>query len=101
MASNFKVRHVAGTSDRTCGCGTWLEHFRKFTTGKTPLLCPVTDCFGNVEVGAHVYVLDSRGDTDMREFIVPMCHSCNQTEVDLWIAGTIMHVTANKTKTGC
>lgn len=67
----MKVKNATGTGDRSCSCGTWLDHCRK-QGGSTSTLCVVTTCYKAAEVGAHIKKV---GDTI--EYIVPFCKGHN------------------------
>src|SRR5437667_3135285 len=40
----MKVNNVNGTSDSSCKCGSWLDHWKKFGGGSVPTYCPVEQC---------------------------------------------------------
>ncbi len=49
-----KVKNINGTSPNKCGCGSWLDHWKKFSGQGVPLHCPEVNCRNKPEVGAHV-----------------------------------------------
>lgn len=67
------VKNLNGTSDRDCACGTWIQHWEKFS-GTTAGICARSVCLNTATVGAHVK--KSIGD-DHAHYIAPMCHACN------------------------
>ena len=63
-----------GTAERACNCGSWRDHWLKFSkAGMWPQICAVDGCNNIAEVGAHVYHPQVGG-----ERIAPMCRSCNK-----------------------
>lgn len=69
-----KVKNINGTSDATCRCGSWLEHWKKFSGQVLPTCCPEVKCAHKPEVGAHVQK-DSQVDASW--YIVPLCKAHN------------------------
>lgn len=59
---------------RRCRCGSWIEHWRKFTGGKR-VTCAVIGCNNLAKCGAHVVSTDGR--RDQQWWIVPVCSNCN------------------------
>ena len=43
-----------GTSDKTCGCGTWKEHWLNNCSKSWPKTCSVKGCSNVPTLGAHV-----------------------------------------------
>jgi len=70
----MKVTNINGTSDNTCKCGSWLEHWKKYSGQSLPEFCPVEDCFEEPEVGAHV---QKNSLTDKSWYIIPLCKTHN------------------------
>jgi len=68
-----KVKNINGTSDNTCKCGSWLNHWEKFSGQKTGL-CPEISCKNSASIGAHVQKADS---PDEKWYIIPLCPSHN------------------------
>lgn len=64
----------------TCSCGTWLDHWNKFSGQAASTLCPVMMCVEKTEVGAHV---QREGQPAKGTFILPLCknHSEKAGEV--------------------
>lgn len=70
----MKVKNINGTSDNTCKCGSWLDHWKKFSRQSVPTYCPETTYTGKPEVGAHVQK-DSVSDNAW--YIIPLCKTHN------------------------
>jgi hypothetical protein len=93
----MKVKNINGTSDHTCKCGSWLEHWKKFGGVTAPTYCPVVGCLEKVEVGAHVQK-DSSSDSSW--YIVPLCKTHNgKTGESIEIADWVSLVSANVSET--
>ena len=73
---SMKVKNLIGSSDNTCFCGSWLEHWKIYNEGgrKNKLRCSAKDCNGLAEVGAHVIKYNTN---DRSRYIVPLCKACN------------------------
>ena len=93
----MKVKNLNGTSQTTCKCGSWLEHWENFSGKKAPKYCVVSECTKKNLVGAHVQK-DSYADKGW--YIIPICKSCNGKHgQDLIISDSTTLVSANKRKT--
>ena len=88
----MKVRNLGGTGARTCGCGSWLEHWER-GSGQKASACAA--CGKKATVGGHVVKTDGY---DRNHYIVPLCDGCNKRSDDFEI-GTTPLVPANKEKT--
>jgi hypothetical protein len=69
----MKVKKVNGTSDRKCGCGSWLNHWHNYTH-QIAQICRAKGCSRKAIDGAHVKICYS---TDNREYIIPLCREHN------------------------
>jgi hypothetical protein len=49
----MKLINVTGTSDKTCNCDSWLDHWETFS-GQKATVCGVNGCSKSDVVGAHV-----------------------------------------------
>ena len=78
----MKVKNKKGTGDLTCKCDSWIDHWNTYSGGSLQIQCCVLGCTNLVDVGAHVIKQDSN---DLKTYIVPFCHSCNQTEDTVFI----------------
>lgn len=93
----MKVTNINGTSDNICSCGSWLDHWKKFSKQSLPNYCPEKNCIKKPEVGAHVQK-DSVSDKGW--YIVPLCKDCNaKTGSSLEISDHIALVSANVSET--
>ena len=70
----MKVNNVNGISDNICRCGSWLEHWKKFSKQELSCCCSNEDCGGKPELGAHV---QKNSLIDASWYIVPLCNRCN------------------------
>jgi hypothetical protein len=73
----MKLNNINGTSAPACSCGSWLEHWTKFSGQSIPVLCPAFMCMEKIEAGAHV-----QKDGTEEWYIVPLCknHSAKTGE---------------------
>ncbi len=93
----MKVRNINGTSDKTCKCGSWLNHWKKYSSKKLPLFCSAAGCFEKSTVGAHVLKDNSN---DKGWYIIPLCNSHNALQGEsLTVISTITFVSANVSQT--
>lgn len=93
----MKVKNINGTSDNSCKCGSWLEHWEKYSDQPLPKYCSEVDCGKKPEVGAHVQK-DSGNDNSW--YIIPLCKTHNaQKDTTLNISSNITLVSANVSKT--
>ncbi len=93
----MKVKNINGTSDNTCKCGSWLEHWKKFSKRDLPTFCPEEKCTQKPEVGAHV---QKDGGSDSSWYIVPLCKTHNgETGKSLTISDFVHLVSANVSTT--
>ena len=93
----MKVSNVNGTSQSTWKCGSWLDHWRKFSGQVLPSTCPELSCVNQPEVGAHVQ-RDSA--TDRSWYIVPLCKAHNsQTGKSINILDSTRLASANVANT--
>lgn len=87
--------NATGTTDDTCPCDTWKDHWKNNTDKSWPATCSVVNCNNSANVGAHVDNADAQGT-----WIVPMCSSCNGTDGSFDLKGGVTLVPA-KTLKGC
>lgn len=83
-----------GTSERTCKCGSWENHWKNFSKRDWPYYCSKEGCINRATLGAHVINSKVNG-----EYIVPLCYSCNQLEDEFALEGGTVLVPANKSET--
>ncbi len=72
--THWKVKNLNGTTGLSCGCGSWLAHWRNYA-GSSRKICAVKGCGRFATVGAHVKCTDNR--TDNRWWIAPFCKTHN------------------------
>lgn len=87
-------KNKVGTSDRSCSCGSWKQHWINNSGKQWPVYCSVTGCSNRATLGAHIYNSNAEG-----EWIAPMCDSCNKNSNEFSLTGGITLVPANKAKT--
>ncbi len=75
-------------------CGTWLDHWEKFSRQSADM-CAVDGCAGTDLVGAHVLLAGA----DLTSYIVPLCKSHNRTAGLLEIPNAFPLIHANKAVT--
>ena len=94
--TNMKVTNVNGTTQNACSCGSWLEHWKKFS-GQSVTYCAVNTCIQKDIVGAHVQKEDS---TDQSWYILPLCNSHNNEKAKSLEVGIVYQlVSANIAET--
>jgi hypothetical protein len=79
-----------GTGIRDCKCGSWKNHWVKYSGKEWPDECSVADCVKEATLGAHVFNPDVSG-----EKIVPMCDSCNKLSESFSLKLGFIPVSAN------
>ncbi len=93
----MKVNNINGTSQNTCKCGSWLEHWKRFSGQALPKWCSESGCIKAPEVGAHV---QKDSSTDKGWYIVPFCNEHNgQTGKSLNLIDSAVLVSANVSQT--
>lgn len=83
-----------GTSNRSCGCGTWKNHWSNSSDKSWPSDCSKKDCTNTPVLGAHIYNSKVTG-----EQIVPFCDSCNKLSETFSLNVGVVLIPANKSKT--
>ena len=91
----MKIQNINKTSDNICSCGSWLNHWKKFS-GQTVIYCPASSCHKTDLVGAHVQKANS---SDNKWYIFPLCNSHNQHSGVLEVISNYNLVSANKSET--
>lgn len=86
------VKNVKGTSEKSCSCGTWIDHFKKHSGGRGTI-CYVTTCNDTDVVGAHVVKADG---SDSTQYIVPLCQKHNKDTGVMDVALTSLDVRASE-----
>jgi hypothetical protein len=70
------IRNKLGTSELSCQCESWLEHWKTYSDSRVHGLCAVAGCTAPAEVGAHVE-LHKLADHKGKTYIAPMCRQHN------------------------
>lgn len=97
LLKDMRVNNINGTSENTCKCGSWIDHWKNFSGQSIPSYCPEKSCTAKPEVGAHVQKADS---SDSSWYIIPLCKTHNsQTNKSLDVSDTIKLVPANTKET--
>ncbi len=75
--SYIDVKNKKGTVEKNppSGYGSWLG-FWESEKGKKSTSCEVSGCNNSAVLGGHVIKSGGYG----KEYILPMCHSCNNKE---------------------
>ena len=92
----MKVNNIDGTSDNSCSCGSWLDHWKNDSRQSIPTYCSEKNCTKKPEVGAHVQK-DNSYDKDW--YIVPLCSEHNKKATSLEVVDSVVLVSANKSQT--
>lgn len=93
----MKVNNINGASQNTCECGSWLEHWKKFSGQQLPSHCPEQKCLRKPEVGANI---QRDSSTESNWYIIPLCRTHNgETGKSLMVSDTMVLVSANVGKT--
>lgn len=88
-------KNVIESDERKCTCGSWKEHWKKFSIKNWPSECSVKGCGRNADLGAHVHVVGEK-----KEWIVPMCIDCNNDwNKKFQLKANTILVSANKSET--
>jgi len=92
----MKVRNINGTSDNTCKCVSWLNHWKKYGGTSQNPFCACSTCYSSAEVGAHV---QKDNALDQAWYIIPLCQKHNLKAESLMIGDSTTLVSANVNKT--
>lgn len=77
VSESVKVKNANGTTERSCSCGTWLDHWKNYSK-KSAGTCSVSGCDKQATVGAHVTRPNAKGNEyRTAPYIIPMCSSHN------------------------
>ncbi|MBN2000926.1 hypothetical protein JW935_25500 [candidate division KSB1 bacterium] len=92
----MKIKNINRTSQTTCVCGSWLDHWKKFS-GQPVTHCPASRCLNEDLVGAHV---QKGGDSkDPEWYIYPLCTDHSSYLGELEVSDSYMLISANKKET--
>ena len=93
----MKVKNINGTSQTTCKCGSWLQHWKNFSGVALGQHCYEISCTSKPELGAHV---QKDGSTDASWYIVPLCTRHNNMKGEsIDLVSSAVLVSANKQQT--
>ena len=93
---SIKVHNINDTSDNTCSCGSWKQHWINQSGKSWPTYCSAIGCMKPAEVGAHVQRIKGSD----KWYIIPMCtHHNNQRGCDADVSVNTIFVSANKAET--
>ncbi len=93
----MKIRNINGTSDTTCRCGSWLNHWKNFSRQALPSYCPAANCLNKDLLGAHVQ--KGGASLDQKWYIYPLCGAHNKHTGELEVSDAYSLVSANKKET--
>jgi len=91
---SIDVKNVEGTSDNTCKCDSWLDHWKTFGGGSIPTYCAEATCRKSPTVGAHV---QKAGDKSW--YIIPLCATHNVKSDTLSVMNDTKFVSATVSAT--
>ena len=91
----MNVKNINGTSQNTCKCGSWLQHWKNFS-GQTANTCRASGCSKSAKVGAHV---QKDVSYDSKWYIVPFCYTHNSESGSVELVSGTNLVSANKSET--
>lgn len=93
----MKVRNINGTTPHACRCGSWLDHWKRFSGRYSTPQCSKLFCYKMAEVGAHV---QKDSDLDRNWYIVPLCRQHNaltNQSIDIWDDVQLIHANVSDT----
>ena len=90
---NIRVKEFP--TDKKCRCGSWFNHWHKFTQSKIRM-CVEQGCNGTDLEGAHVQLADS---DDTAIYIVPLCSKHRASKEILSIIDSCKLISADINKT--
>lgn len=90
----MEVKNISGTSNNTCNCESWLEHWERFGGQSISKYCSEKSCRNKPEIGAHV---QKTSVLDKNWYIVPLCKECNKRILAFELVSSVKLVSANAT----
>lgn len=93
----MKVKNINATRVDNCSCGSWLEHWKRYSFQPLSIFCAVLDCVQKPEFGALV----QKDDTDDNGwYTVPLCSAHNrQYGSSSYISENVQLVSINVART--
>jgi hypothetical protein len=89
----LKINNINEKRREICACGSWLNHWKKFSPKPFKRYCPVIGCTEKPEVGALIRKVSS---TDERWYITLLCEKHEaQTGKSLDVTDSTILVSAN------
>ena len=92
----MKVTNINGTSDNTCTCGSWLDHWKKYSGSSVQNYCSEKSCITKPDCGAHV---QKDSTTDTKWYIIPLCGKHNAKATSLEVVDSTIFIPANVSET--
>jgi len=89
------VSNVNGTAGLACKCGSWLDHWRKYSRQRYEY-CGEGSCSARSEVGAHV---QKNTAFDRAWYIVPLCTRHNARAASMTLKEGLVLVPADVAST--
>lgn len=86
-------KNKRGTEDRNCQCGSWKNHWLKFSGKSWPGKCATSGCNNAVKLEVHIYKTSSHVTG---KYIVPACDSCDKRTNRFNLKISAILVPANK-----
>ena len=100
IVPNFPLsgwKNKKGTGERSCKCGSWRNHWLRFSPEPWPTKCAVDGCNNAATLGAHIFLSGTMSPDN--EYIIPTCDSCNKLESQFSVKSGTIFVPANRKKT--
>jgi len=93
----IRVININGADGLECRCGSWLDHWLKYSGQALPRYCSEAGCYLRPEAGAPVQ--RDGGSNDPEWYIIPVCHAHNAKKGEAFkINDSIKLVPANVDK---
>lgn len=92
--TNKNWKNKVGTSNRSCKCKTWKQHWLNGSNNSWPNVCSISGCSNTPTLGAHIINSNVSG-----ERVIPACDSCNKLSDEFNLKEGVILVLANKSKT--
>lgn len=102
FTTQVAIKNKAGSSKTSCACGSWINHWEKYSTYYHKK-CSIVGCEEDATDGAHIYRTKAPAahETNGITFIIPMCsthNNPNNTE-EMLVEAETEFVWANKSET--
>jgi hypothetical protein len=92
----MKIHVIKGIHRKGCKCGSWLDHWRRFSGQAAPTCCPEHSCNEKLLVGSHV----QDADPDYKNlYILPLCAKHGRATGMLTVDDSCEQVSANVSAT--